>query len=56
MYICDMLIPLNPDATQQAFYCVLGFVIVMCVLLMQSLLTSFIGKIFSVVEKLRNSQ
>ena len=51
-----MLIPLNPDASQLASYCALGFIIVMSVLFVQSLLTSLIGKVFSMVDKMKNNQ
>ena len=56
MCICEMLIPLNPDASQLASYCALGFIIVMSVLFVQSLLTSLIGKVFSMVDKMKNNQ
>ena len=50
MYICEALIPLNPNISQLLSYCTAGFLIVMSVLLVQSLLAGLVGKILSQVE------
>ncbi len=56
MYICEALIPLNPEFSQLISYCALGFLIVMSVLFIQSLLAGIVGKIFIAVDKLKKNQ
>ena len=56
MYICEALIPLNPDTSQLLSYCTAGFLIVMSVLFVQSLLAGLVGKIFIAAEKMKKDK
>ena len=51
MLIAETMIPADPSLTQMITFSALGFVIVMSVLLFQSALTAFIGKIFINLNK-----
>ena len=51
MLIAEALIPLHPTGLQMAGFCCAGFLLVMFVLAFQSILTAFIGKIFTSLEK-----